>query len=211
MPLRTHDIDPKSFLSPNYSPVLFVTPSATTTHFLAATAETALPAAGGYVTLAAKYIPTHPCSVAFVAAGAITTVFRITGLNQFGERVQEDVSVTAADTYYTLNAFKKVTSIQVVSKGGSANQVSIGVTNALPTNATRCRYALPFRPRNANIRTMQDSNNGEVVVVVAVGSVTPVIALVDSQRAAFQHSSALTAGTVYMIISEYQQLGTRGA
>lgn len=211
--IRTHDLDIKSAAHPGFAPFLFVAPPSSIAYFFAAVAENALPAAGSYLTLLKKYVPCSPCSILFRnATAASTAVFRVVGINQFGEQVTELVTLAASSYYYTLWAYKKVLSIQVVSRGSDATAANISVGVDVVIGATlKPRYALPWRPRNTNIRTLSDSNNGEIVAVLALNSAASVITTVDSQRAVFEHTVALTAGAIYQIITEYAQLGTRGA
>lgn len=99
--------------------------------FAALAANNAGFAVGTNLTLLTNWLLGTPQSISFtVAGGAITgtATFRITGLDQFGNTVIEDYTVptTGAGTWHTATAWKYISTISVVSQGGSANTIAIG-------------------------------------------------------------------------------------
>lgn len=96
--------------------------------------------AGDSVTITSQYTR-QPTSL-FVTPNhaGITVVYRITGENQFGDTIREDISVTGTTAAHTLNCFRRITALSIVSASGvlgAGTTVSIG-----HSNAAGCRFPL---------------------------------------------------------------------
>lgn len=98
------------------------------------------------------YLPGWGMTVGFTDGvvtldGSSSATFRITGTNQFGEPVIEDVTITNAAFVQSLNAFRKITSIVLTAKTGvgAGGTCDIGYVDI----ANGRRLGLPFKVRTA--------------------------------------------------------------
>lgn len=150
MALRVADVDPGSALHPAQRGILVVNPTADADGLVAAIAENnGAHVVGAQLTLVtsgteglgpAGHLPCTPCSIAFTPSAALTSTYRVVGINQFDQQVTEDVAVAAA-VVHTVNAYKEIISITIIATGASINTISVGFSLA-----AGFKVGLPFRP-----------------------------------------------------------------
>lgn len=97
--------------------------------------------AGSTVTITSQYTR-QPTSLFVTPAHAgITVVYRITGENQFGDVIREDISVAGTTAAHTLNCFRRITALSIVSVTGGT--LGAGTTISIGhSNAAGCRFPL---------------------------------------------------------------------
>jgi hypothetical protein len=217
--ISTHNIDPGSALHPSSRGYPIFVPAASAASIVAAIAENnGAHIPGAFLTLVtsgttgigpAGYIAGAPCKVAFTPSAAVTAVYDVVGIDQFGKQVTERVSVAAA-VVWTVRAYKQILSIQVVSDGGSANTVSVGINLTAGFG-----IGLPFRPSTNLVGTTTLASFQAKIEVV--GLVTPAgtafvqlaaSAAVNEQYATLTFGATVTAGLNWLV-TNYLQRGFR--
>lgn len=195
--IRHRNIDRNDFLHPNTQPIPFLVPAAEIARFFALLAENSF-VAGANLTLLTTIVPSSPWNVCITAAGTGSctgSVFRVTGIDQFGKVVQEDIStgtLATGSVVYGKKTFQRISTINVVSKGTSATTtLSFGLQVT-----SGCRLGLPFRPRNA---IAPGSAGSEILIVRAAATNAAISSTVDTAIPAVQFGATVTAGINWLI------------
>lgn len=156
MPLRIYDFDDGQLPHPNGRPLhLGFTPAGSSTgRFVAAVAENTW-ITGVNRTVLNSGLPVFgtPANVAITTAGGVatggTTIIRVAGTNQFGEPVEERITVPASTasgtTIQGTKIFREVSSISVVSQSGSPSGTATLAIGHNSNTSTAWRVGLPFK------------------------------------------------------------------
>ncbi len=207
--ITTHNVDPGVSFHPSSRGIPIFLPTATAALFTLAYPESALPVgisiplAGNTSAGPCGYIPGSPTCVAITIGTAVHgTTYRILGINQFNKQVTEDISPTAIGVTYTMNAYKQIISIIVLSgPAAGTSTAAFGIAYGAGN-----KIALPFRPINklqvaGTLQSWQDKV--EVVGVVLAGGttflgVTPIGGAINERFATVQ-TNPLAAGMAWLI------------
>lgn len=216
--ISTHNIDPGCCLHPSARGIPYFLLSGNAALVAAIAENNGAHIPGAFLTLATSgtagigpggYISGSPCSIAFTPSAAVTAVYDVVGINQFGKQVSERISVAAA-VVQSLHAYKQVISIQVVSDGGSANTVSVGFVLG-----AGFKIGLPFRPStNAVGGTTLAGFQGKLEVVGYASATNGLFiqaaasGAVNEQRATFEFGAAPGSGAGWLTLN-YLQKGAR--
>jgi hypothetical protein len=134
MGIKATSADPRSALHPNnmgQAGFIYNAASSLPWYVAPIALNNAAVVAGAFLTLIIPRCPGTGQSVKVTPTGAMTAVFEIKGTNQFGANIVERVSFAASGTgVFTFNAFKTVSSVQVISRTAAASTIQFGIENA---------------------------------------------------------------------------------
>ena len=94
-----------------------------------------------------EFVLDTPRSVTITASGANTATYRVSGFDQFGQPVSQDLAAPSTSTVATTKAFRTITSVTNLNATAGTNGLTVGFNDrlGLPVRVTDVGYVVSVR------------------------------------------------------------------